>query len=143
MIVLDASVVVPALVDQAGSGALAREVLTADSDLHAPHLLDVEVASVLRRHARCGLLAPARAAAALTDLDDLALTRYPHVGLLPRIWQLRENLSAYDATYAALAEYAVGNPAHRRSRSGACAGPALPGSTAELTCVRSLGVSGR
>jgi len=104
VIVLDASVVVPALVDQAGSGALAREVLTADSDLHAPHLLDVEVASVLRRHARCGLLAPARAAAALTDLDDLALTRYPHVGLLPRIWQLRENLSAYDATYAALAE---------------------------------------
>ncbi|MGH3980131.1 MAG: type II toxin-antitoxin system VapC family toxin [Pseudonocardiaceae bacterium] len=104
MIVPDASVVVPALVDAGGSGALAREVFAADGDLHAPHLLDIEVASVLRRHAMAGILAPARVEAALVDLDDLAVTRYPHLGLLPRVWQLRANLSAYDAAYVALAE---------------------------------------
>ncbi len=104
MIVPDASVVVPALVDEGRDGARAREILGSDGDLHAPHLLDVEVASVLRRHSGRKWISAARAAAALADLEDLAVTRYPHLSLLPRVWQLRANVSAYDAVYVALAE---------------------------------------
>jgi predicted nucleic acid-binding protein len=72
--------------------------------MHAPHLLDVEVAQVLRRFVASGALAAPRAAEALTDLADLPLTRYSHEILLPRIWSLRANLTAYDAAYVALAE---------------------------------------
>lgn len=104
MIVPDASVVVPALVDERRDGARARELLSSDADLHAPHLLDVEVASVLRRHSATKWISASRAAAALADFEDLAVTRYPHLSLLPRVWQLRANVSAYDAVYVALAE---------------------------------------
>jgi len=71
---------------------------------HAPHLLDLEVAQVLRRYALAGELNSARGLEALEDLADLPLTRYPHDLLLPRIWELRRNLTAYDAAYVALAE---------------------------------------
>lgn len=104
MIVPDASVVVSALVDEGGDGALARQALLDDPDLHAPHVLDIEVTSVLRRQVFVGALAEPRARAALADLDALALTRYPHGGLLATVWRLRDNVSAYDAAYAALAE---------------------------------------
>ncbi len=104
MIVVDASVVVPALIDSGGDGALAREVFNTDGDLHAPYLLDLEVASTLRRRTLNGSLDPARAEAALLDFTDLAVTRYPHLGLLSRIWRLRDDLSAYDASYVALTE---------------------------------------
>lgn len=70
----------------------------------APHLLDTEVAHVLRRHVRGGHLEEGRAAEALGDLALLPLRRYPALWLLPRIWELRHNVSAYDATYLALAE---------------------------------------
>lgn len=72
--------------------------------LHAPELLDLEVAQVLRRLVREGTLSVPRAEAAIEDLLDLRITRYPHSVLLPRIWQLRHNLSAYDAAYVVLAE---------------------------------------
>lgn len=72
--------------------------------LHAPHLIDVEVAQVLRRYAASGEADPERCRMALTDLNDLPLTKYPHDFLLPRIWELRNNLTAYDAVYVALAE---------------------------------------
>jgi predicted nucleic acid-binding protein len=72
--------------------------------LHAPHLLDVEVAQVLRRYAARGELTAARGVEALADLAAFPLTRYPHDLLLARIWALRENLTAYDAAYVALAE---------------------------------------
>ena len=73
--------------------------------LHAGcYLVDVDVASGLRRLVASKATSTGRAAAALTDLDALPLERYPHVLLLPRVWQLRANLSAYDASYAALAE---------------------------------------
>jgi predicted nucleic acid-binding protein len=72
--------------------------------LHAPHLLDVEVAQVLRRYVRSAAISAERGAEALSDLADFPLTRYPHFVLLSRIWQLRQGLTAYDAAYVALAE---------------------------------------
>lgn len=72
--------------------------------LHAPHLIDLEVAQVLRRYLRLGKLDPARAQSAIEHLRLFDLSRYPHDPLLPRIWQLRRNLTAYDASYVVLAE---------------------------------------
>jgi len=71
---------------------------------NAPHLLDLEVTQVLRRLALQGVVAVHRADEAVRDLLDLRITRYPHLVLLPRIWQLRHNFSAYDAAYIVLAE---------------------------------------
>jgi predicted nucleic acid-binding protein len=104
LIVLDASVLVPAIADDADAGAVARARLRADPDLHVPHLADLEVLSVLRRLQRLGRIDAARAANALRDLEDLPLVRYPHWPLTPRIWDLRENLTPNDACYIALAE---------------------------------------
>lgn len=99
MIVLDASAALAALLN-AGP---ARQALS-DQQLHAPHLLDAEVASGLRRQV-LGHKLPATAAwAALDTLGRLAVTRYPGFPLAERVWELRENLTAYDATYVALAE---------------------------------------
>ncbi len=103
MIVADASVLVPALVDEGGAGALARERLLA-SDVHVPELADVEVLSVVRGAVLAGRLSPGRGAEALQDWSDLAVERHPHLPLLPRAWQLRDAVSAYDAQYVALAE---------------------------------------
>ena len=72
--------------------------------LHAPHLIDLEVTQVLRRYAASNEIAPRRGREALDDLAGLPLARYPHEPFLPRIWQLRHNLTAYDAAYLALAE---------------------------------------
>ncbi|MGY1841784.1 MULTISPECIES: type II toxin-antitoxin system VapC family toxin [unclassified Modestobacter] len=99
MIVLDASTAVAALLrDGSAREAAARE------QLHAPHLIDAEVAQTLRRLVSAGHL-PARTGDHLvTEWAALALVRHPVHLMLPRIWALRENLSAYDATYVALAE---------------------------------------
>jgi predicted nucleic acid-binding protein len=103
MIVVDASVVVEVLLGTP-AGRRAEAVLFADgADLHAPHLLDVEVAHVVRRYAAGGAMKPGRAAEAIDDLGDLPITRHGHVALLPRIWQLRQAVTAYDAAYLALA----------------------------------------
>ncbi len=102
--VLDASVMLDLLLGTAAGRALQRRILDERPSLHAPHLLDVEVAHVLRRYERSGELTAARGRAALEDLGQLSLTRYPHVLLLSRIWELRSNLTGYDATYVALAE---------------------------------------
>lgn len=72
--------------------------------LHAPQLLDVEVAQVLRRYEARREISAARGAQSLRLLAAFPLTRYAHVTLLPRIWSLRGNLTAYDAAYVALAE---------------------------------------
>ena len=69
-----------------------------------PHLLDVEVAQVLRRYIRDKTFAAQRGREALEDLGDLPLNRYPHDFLIPRVWELRATLTAYDAVYVALAE---------------------------------------
>jgi predicted nucleic acid-binding protein len=83
---------------------VAERLFMPGETLHAPHLLDLEVAQVLRRYSLAGELNTARGLEALEDLTDLPLTRYPRDLLLPRIWGLRRNLTAYDAVSVALAE---------------------------------------
>lgn len=104
MIVLDASAAVDWLVQTAAARRIESRIFSRNQTLHAPELLDIEVAQVLRRLVREGALSASRAEQAIQDLLDLRLTRYPHSVLLPRIWQLRHNLSAYDAAYVVLAE---------------------------------------
>lgn len=103
MIVVDASVVVTALSDDGADGARSRQRLLADR-LVAPHLIDVEVLAAWRRLAGSGRLEERRAELARSDLRALAIERVPHGPLLERAWELRGNLTAYDATYVALAE---------------------------------------
>jgi predicted nucleic acid-binding protein len=81
-----------------------RFIFAADETLHAPHLIDLEIAQVLRRYVRLGVISAERGAEALSDLVDFPLTRYPHFVLLMRIWEMRHDLTAYDAAYLALAE---------------------------------------
>lgn len=104
MIVPDASVVVNALLDSGRDGALAREVLTATDERHAPHLLDVEVTSALRRWVNAGRLRPQEATAAIADLRDLDVVRHGHAMLLEQAITLRDSVSTYDAMYVALAD---------------------------------------
>lgn len=104
MIVLDASAAVDWLLQTAAGQLIDSRIFSRNESLHAPYLLDVEVAQVLRRLVRSGSLPAQRAQEAVDDLVDLSMTRYSHVVLLPRIWQLRHNLTAYDAAYVALAE---------------------------------------
>ena len=104
MMVVDASVVVAALADSHEAGRVARERLRAADDLAAPQLLDLEVVSVLRRMVFHGLISPHQAQLAVTDLGNLDVDRWDHGGLVQRVWELRDALSAYDAAYVALAE---------------------------------------
>jgi predicted nucleic acid-binding protein len=104
MIVLDASAAVDWLLQTSAGQNIEGRIFSGHETLHVPHLLDLEVTQVLRRLSRQGLVSVPRADAAIRDLLDLRITRYPHVVLLPRIWQLRHNFSAYDAAYIVLAE---------------------------------------
>jgi predicted nucleic acid-binding protein len=104
LIVLDASAAVDWLLQTPAGRRIEQRIFSRNESLHAPHLIDVEVAQVLRRLVREAKVSGNRAAQAIQDLLDLRLTRYPHFVLLPRLWQLRNNLSAYDAAYVALAE---------------------------------------
>ncbi|HVT71299.1 MAG TPA: type II toxin-antitoxin system VapC family toxin [Trebonia sp.] len=103
MIVTDASILVMALGDDGAGGAQARERLRGE-ELAAPHLVDAEVTSVLRRSVLAGGITSQRGSQALKDLADLDIERVAHTTLLPRVWELRENFTAYDACYVALAE---------------------------------------
>jgi predicted nucleic acid-binding protein len=102
--VLDASVILEVLLRTPESDAIADRILTAREPLHAPHLLDLEVAQVLRRYVARGEVTEPRSREALEVLTVFPLTRYSHEPLLRRIWELRESLTAYDAAYVALAE---------------------------------------
>ena len=104
MIVIDASALMEILL-ATGVGARVRARIFGDEDtLHAPHLLDLEVLHALRRYCLFGEMAPDRAAQALAVLSDFRIVRHPHEPYVQRIWQLRHNLTAYDAAYVALAE---------------------------------------
>ncbi|HXY11573.1 MAG TPA: type II toxin-antitoxin system VapC family toxin [Terriglobales bacterium] len=104
MIVLDASAAVDWLLQTSAGQRIEQRIYSARESLHAPHLLELEVTQVLRRLVREGTIPASRANQAIQDLLDLRITRYPHFLLLPRIWQLRHNFSAYDAAYVVLAE---------------------------------------
>jgi predicted nucleic acid-binding protein len=120
VIVVDASALLEVLLRAPAADAVEEHLFTPGETLHAPHLIDVQVAQVLRRYTIAGAIDSARGRAALTDLADLRLQRYPHDLLLPRIWDLRDNLSAYDAAYVALAE-ALDAPLITRDRRLAAA----------------------
>lgn len=104
MIVVDASAILELLLDATAASDIENRLLGTLESLHAPHLLDLEVAQVLRRYVSAGELTPQRGRQALGDLGALPIIRYPHNLFLPRIWALRHNVTAYDAAYLALAE---------------------------------------
>jgi predicted nucleic acid-binding protein len=104
VIVVDASALLEVLLNTPVSSGIAERLFGGNDTLHAPHLLDLEVAQVLRRYTLSGEMTTARGDQALEDLADLPLNRYPHDIFLSRIWALRRNLTAYDAAYLALAE---------------------------------------
>ncbi len=101
---VDASALLEVLLRTPAAAAVEERLFDVRHTLHAPHLIDVEVAQVLRRYAATGPIEPGRCRDALDDLCDFPLYRYPHDVLLPRVWELRHNLTAYDAVYVALAE---------------------------------------
>lgn len=102
-IIVDASVVVAAFVDDGPDGRACEEVLVADH-LMAPHLLPFEVANVIRRSTARGAIDPSEGALALTDINRLPIDLVPFAALSTRVWELRDNLTAYDGSYVALAE---------------------------------------
>jgi len=104
VIVLDASAVIEWLMQSPAGVRIDKRIFSRVLSLHVPHLLDVEVAQVLRRYVREKVMSEQRGQQALEDLIDLPLNRYPHDFLLPRVWELRATLTAYDAVYVALAE---------------------------------------
>lgn len=104
MIVLDASALVELLLGSELGRAVGARIADPELGLHAPHLADVEVAQALRRYVREGVLEAPAAEAALAELRALDLERHSHEPLLERVWALRENVTAYDAVYVALAE---------------------------------------
>ena len=104
MIVLDASAAIDWLLQTSVGQQIEDRIYSRGESLHAPHVLDLEVAQVLRRLVREGSASAPRADQAIQDLLDLRVTRYPHFVFLPHIWRLRDNLSAYDAAYVALTE---------------------------------------
>ncbi len=110
MIVIDASAEVAVLLNVGpGVEAIRDRIARPGETLHVPHLFEIEVLHALRRPSLRGTVSPERARLALSRLRDTRLVRYPHTPLMDRIWSLRNNLTAYDAAYVALAE-ALGAP---------------------------------
>ena len=104
MIVADASALIDLLLESEVRTRLEQRLLSGEESLHTPHVVDLEVAHTLRRLVLTGVLSSERAEVALADMANLQLNRYPHVELVPRVWELRDTLTAYDAAYVALAE---------------------------------------
>lgn len=102
MIVLDASAALELLLNTSIGDKVAGIIFSSNETLHAPHLIDLEIAQVLRRFVLKGQIEQGRALEVFDDFSDLGVTRYPHQMLLPRIWSLRDNVTAYDAAYLSL-----------------------------------------
>ena len=129
MIVVDASALVEMLLPTAAGEAVSERLFDSGDSLAAPHLIDVEAAQVLRRYAQAGEIDDLHGRESMADLADMPIRRYPHSVLLPRVWELRRNLTAYDALYVALAE-ALDAPLVTRDRR--LAGSAGHGADVEL-----------
>jgi predicted nucleic acid-binding protein len=104
VIVIDASALVEALLRRSGAQAVNRRIFEPDTTIHAPHLIDLEVAHVVRRLAARGEISAADGERALDDLLRFPMERYSHEPLLGRVWALRHHHTAYDAAFLALAE---------------------------------------
>jgi len=104
VIVIDSSALLAALLRTSAAEAARQHLFAPNQSLHAPHLLDVEIAHVIRRYTMSRELEEERGRGALVTLAAFPIRRYPHELLLPRVWQLRDNFSAYDGVYVALAE---------------------------------------
>lgn len=104
MIVVDASALLEFLLQTPLGIRVEARLFRDEDEFHSPHLLDAEVTQALRRLVRAGDVSANRAAEAIADLIDLDIHRHAHLDLLTRAWKLRENLTAYDAMYVALAE---------------------------------------
>jgi predicted nucleic acid-binding protein len=104
VIVVDASVLANVVGDDGPDGRRARREVRSAGDLAAPDLVDVETVAVLRKRWLAGMIADARFAAAIGDLEDIELDRYPVLRFMRRAWELRTNVTPYDTTYVALAE---------------------------------------
>jgi predicted nucleic acid-binding protein len=110
MLVVDASALTELVLGRVAGEVVGEHLGAHGFALHAPHLVDLEVLSALRRLVASGGMTAARAGEAISDLLDLPIERYPHDILVPRVWALRENFSAYDASYIALAEAVADEP---------------------------------
>lgn len=119
---MDASAVIEWLLQTIAGRQIERRIFSRQESLHAPCLLDLEVVQVLRRLEANGAIILSRAEEALQDLSNLRINRYPHRPLLSRIWQLRHNLSAYDAAYVSLAETLDASIITRDARIGSASG---------------------
>ena len=104
MIVVDASIILELTLQTPAASAIEQRLFRNEDVLHAPHLIDIEVLQVLRRYAARGAISAHRGQLAVAVLARFPMSRHPHEPLLPRIWALRANLTAYDAAYVALAE---------------------------------------
>lgn len=104
MIILDASAILEVLLGTAASRQIETRLFDRGDTIHAPHLIDLEVAQTVRGYALRGEVAPERGRVALEDMVAFPLVRHTHDLLLRRIWELRANVTAYDAAYVALAE---------------------------------------
>jgi predicted nucleic acid-binding protein len=104
MIVADASIILEVLLRTATGQAIEERLFGSGEALHAPCLLDVEVAQVLRRYVRRGEMSPERGRLGLSLLAQLPIARHSHEPLMLRAWRLRDNITAYDAVYVVLAE---------------------------------------
>jgi predicted nucleic acid-binding protein len=122
MIVLDASAAIDWLLQTPAGQRIENRISSRNESLHAPHLLDLEVTQVLRRLAQQNTISSRRAEEAVQDLTDLRIRLYPHTAFLARIWQLRHNVSPYDAAYIVLAETLGGTLVTRDARLGSTAG---------------------
>ena len=101
---MDSSAVLEVLLRSQTGLEIEKRIFSPQETLYATHLLDLEVAQVLRRYCASGEMDAERGREALRDLADIPINRYPHDVFLPRIWELRPNMTAYDAAYVALAE---------------------------------------
>jgi predicted nucleic acid-binding protein len=104
LIVVDASVLANAIGDDGADGRRARSEIRASGDLAAPDLVDVETVAVLRKRWLAGTITDRRFEAAISDLESIDIDRYPTLPLMRRAYELRSNVTAYDASYVALAE---------------------------------------
>jgi predicted nucleic acid-binding protein len=104
VIVVDSSIILEVLLRTKSAESIEKKIFSRGQTLHAPHLIDIEIAQVIRRYISAGELTPERGMQAIEDLIDVRITRYSHDIFLPRIWELRTNMTAYDAAYVALAE---------------------------------------